>query len=88
MKKTKLFRPLTIYFLVMAGIFLCVLLGGVFVYFSNPENFFAGNPDTFITYCVVFGGGTVIFLLPAVCLLFSSQKWRNGEKMINTGICR
>ena len=88
MKKTKLFRPLTIYFLVMAGIFLCVLLGGVFVYFSNPENFFAGNPDTFITYCVVFGGGAVIFLLPAVCLLFSSQKWRNGEKMRNTGICR
>ena len=80
MKKTKLFRPLTIYFLVMAGIFLCVLLGGVFVYFSNPENFFAGNPDTFSAYCALFGGGAVIFLLPVVCLLFSSQKWRNGEK--------
>lgn len=88
MKKTKLFRPVTIYFLVMAGIFLCVLLGGVFVYFSNPENFFAGNPDTFSAYCALFGGGAVIFLLPVVCLLFSSQKWRNGEKMRNTGICR
>ena len=55
MKKTKVFSPLTIYFLAMGILFLCALFGGVMVHTSNPEAFFSGNPDAFSASCIICG---------------------------------
>lgn len=88
MKKTKLFSKMTIYFLIMGSICICVLLGVVFAYFSNPENFFNGNPDAFSAYCAFFGLGSIMFLGIAAYTIYTNYKWRKGESLRDTGICK
>lgn len=88
MKKTKLFSTLTIYYMIMGSICFCALLGGVFVHFSNPENFFNGNPDAFSAYCAIFGGGSIMFLGITAYTIYANHKWRKGESLRDTGIRR